>query len=185
MRLIQFAFYNNEKLADLEALAAEEVWGDGNSHPYATLHYYCEANFEIAYAQGHIYVDPAKRFAVWRVGSLISKDSKPIYAYFTKNTFEHRQEYRLNRFLTGSWDGPLAVSHGEALRDLPRMQEYPIEKFQHDFRIEADDWDHLLKEHEARLRKVLPGVEQHRVWQLILSGAFEEVQRLSRFAENI
>ncbi len=186
MRLVQFAFFSNDRLAELEALAAEEFWGDGNGRPYATLNYYCEANFEIAYAQGCIYFDPAKQFAIWRVGTLISRDGLPLYAYFTKNTRDNRQEYRLNKFLVSNWDGSLAVPHIGVLRDLPREQNYDeMEKYQPDFRIQADDWGHLLREHQDRLRKALPRVEQPRVWQLILSGAFEEVHRLSRFAEKI
>lgn len=186
MRLVQFAFFNNDRLAELEALAAEEFWGDGNGRPYATLNYYCEANFEIAYAQGRIYFDSAKQCAIWRVGSLISRDGRPLYAYFTKNTRDNSQEYRLSKFLASNWDGSLAVPHVGMLRDLPREQDYDeMEKYQPDFRIQADDWGYLLRGHQDRLRKVLPRVDQPRVLQLILSGAFEEVHRLSRFAEKI
>jgi hypothetical protein len=167
-------------LDQLAKAAIREPWGTD----YSYLRTYCEANFELAYDQGLIYEDIEKRFAIWRVGHLVTSDGTPIYAYLVRNNLDGKQPYVL---VTALWSHRLVVKYRSEKGQIeeripvqppPNEPRYLIPAYQPEYRIEYA-WDHFLSEHFPRLRDALPGLSQRTLYVSVF-GATELAHRLHR-----
>lgn len=184
MRLFDFAFVPPQLnyLDQIANLAVRENWGEN----YSYLRDYCDYNIEIAVAQNLIYRDPpADRFAIWRIGHLVTNDGTPLYAFFAKNSVRGKQDYVLLSiqathnvvfYYRLSRNGP---QERIPILTPPKEPRYEIPDYQPTYRIEYD-WAHFLVDHRDRLEKDLPGVRGDRLLYLAIFGAVELAHRLHK-----
>ncbi len=183
MRLYQFAFIGTpeQQVKHFERIAetaVQEDWGPN----YSYLQSYCYLNFEIAYAQNLLYIDAEQRFAVWRIGHLVTDDGTPIYALFFENSLQERQPFKLVSILATH---NLVINYrpernGRAERihiaTPPAPPKYQIPAYQPQYRIEYN-WEHYFREHRLRMEECLPNIPE-RLRYLGVFGAVELAHRL-------
>ncbi len=184
MELKEFAWIRDPKAMceTIAKKAIQEKWGT-KENPYAYLERYLQINFELAYAQKLIYYDPDGRFAVWRIGTLVTDDGTPIFAYFTKNTVEGKQPWF---FVSILWGRKLTIRYRPPSKaeeelipipNLPQAPSYEPPSYHPEYMIEYN-WEHFLEERRSRLKEYLPEIENERLLYLAIFGAVELSHRL-------
>ncbi len=183
MRLRAFAYTppTIDYLQQIVSKAVRENWGANNSY----LRSYCETNFEIAAAQGLLYKDPKGRFAIWRIGHLVTNDGTPLFAFFAKNAQEGREPFVLitvratHNLVYRYRPSPNAPEESILIAEPPKEPRYVIPEYQAGYRIEYD-WEHFLRDHRTRLEELLPDVRGDRLLYLAIFGSVEIAHRLHK-----
>lgn len=183
MRLYDFAYVPalNDLLARIAQLAMREDWGDNLSF----LRDYCFTNFDLASEQGLIWEDVEKRFAIWRIGTLVTNQGMSLYGYFARNDLENRQAYVLKTILP-SWPNNLVIRYRSSwsgpeerilIPDPPNAPSYDPPPYQSHYAIDIN-WGHILLEHASRLREHLSGLSG-RPLELCIFGSVQYSHRLA------
>lgn len=181
MELFDFAYCpkEGEWLVRLAGLAVREYWGESNEY----LLSYCSNNFEIAWEQKRVYIDPRERFAVFRCGHLLCADGTPIFLYFERNRLDNKQAFYLKAVIRSR---NLVVRYRDQMTGIeeqiavpnPTEPVYNIPPYQPGFAIDLNpDYE---DEFEDRIEKQLGSIANPRVRHLSIFGATELAHRLWR-----
>lgn len=183
MRLYDFAYVPNLNgiLERIAQLAIQENWGESHSF----LRDYCFTNFDLASEQGLIWEDPDKRFAIWRIGTLVTNQGMSLYGYFVRNELENRQDYVLKTVFP-SWPNNLVIRYQPSwnsreerivIPDPLSAPSYGPPPYQGHYAIDIN-WGHILLEHPSRLRELLSGLSG-RPLELCIFGSVQYSHRLA------
>lgn len=161
MRLDQFAFLPEARpgqksyLGYIAEHAVQEDWGPGFSH----LARYVDYNFEIAHNLGMIKYEgdnsETAHYCLARVGNLVSATGEPITMAFVKNNVQYKQPWRFFFVFRGDRFNLIFGDNGAIEEDAPPAVVYAPPEYHAEYRLKWN-FDHYLKQHEARVDEVLP-----------------------------
>jgi len=160
MRLSEFVWmpYSDSKddyRNQVSAAAIQENWGPDERY----LQDYIRDNFEIAYKQGKVKIDPNKRYCLWRVGTLATREGEPITILAMKNRISGREPYAYTRIFTRKRFA-VRLDTEEIPEAVPESPSYDIPPYHPDYRL-TYNFNHYLEDHESRVEEKFPKLNAH------------------------
>ncbi len=178
--LAGFAYLTAYWVESLLQRVAPEPWGEAS----AWLEAYVHANFTLAVHQGLLHHDPQGRYVLWRVGTLVTTDGRPIYGYFVANARRPAPPFFLVGFVT--LDDGILRYQTPARTIMPIRIVAPPASPAYDppsypAVLPTLHWQHVLESRRDRIRARLPGLPD-RALRWVIAGALADAHRASHRA---
>lgn len=141
---------------DLAKLAINEDWG-GPEKRY--LFPYVAANFEIAHEQGKVVENHEDGYAIWRAGTLVTRDAQPLTILAVRNKVSNKQPYHYRKVLFGErleFDADGKKVHATP----PEAPTYVIPPYNGDYKL-SYNFAHYLEDHAERASEKFPNLNEH------------------------
>ncbi len=120
---------------------------------------YIRDNFEIAYKEGKVKLDPNERYCLWRVGSLSTREGEPITILAMKNRVSGKQPYVYTRVFSRT-RFTVRVDREEMPEAAPESPEYDVPPYHAEYRL-TYNFNHYLEDHESRVEERFPKLNAH------------------------
>jgi hypothetical protein len=155
---------------DIASAAIKENWGQQNAYLYA----YVRDNFEILYSQGKVIEDPQKRYCLFRVGTLVTREGEPLTVLGVKNTPHHSQPYVYKK-LQERRKFRVRIDNEDIHLEAPDEPTYEIPDYYRHYNL-TYNFSHYLDDHESRVEERFPKLSSHQRF-LCIYAALELAHR--------
>jgi hypothetical protein len=151
-------------------LAITENWGQD----FRYLQDYVRDNFEIAYRQGKVKEESQKRYCLWRVGTLTTREGEPISILAAKNRLSGKQPY-VFKFVFDRQRFTVRIDNEEFAETAPDVPQYDTPEYHQEYRL-TYNFSHYLEDHESRVADRFPNLNAHQRF-LCIYAALELAHR--------